>query len=397
MILGENVKDKRAKERFLTLEKELYERYLDKYDFSESIYVNKGTPINIKCNIHNEYFSATPQALLSSKSTVKGCHKCLTKWKQDFNRKPTNKFIEDMKLLHPQLDFTETEYITRKIKVDVICKDHGKFSILPNSLKRSKLGCPQCIAEKQSKLFKKTTEGFIEEAKAIFPQYDYSKVSYINAKDYVTIICKKHGEFNIIAHQLTGGTGCRLCGFESTGLALSKPYSEFIKDALVKFGDTYTYEEDTYKNMSTKMIVICKKHGKFEITPAQHLIQKYGCPKCAMENSASNYFDVPTKLYYIELTDEFNKKYYKIGITINTLKKRFSNMKDNVTFQVIDMVEFPNGRVAFLLEQFILNKFDDKRTKDNIMVGNGQTEVFDYDIYPEIKKYFDHNRKQEQE
>ena len=72
-------------------------------------------------------------------------------------------------------------------------------------------------------------------------------------------------------------------------------------------------------------------------------------------------------------------------------------MKDNVTFQVIDMVEFPNGRVAFLLEQFILNKFDDKRTKDNIMVGNGQTEVFDYDIYPEIKKYFDHNRKQEQE
>jgi hypothetical protein len=38
--------------------------------------------------------------------------------------------------------------------------------------------------------------------------------------------------------------------------------------------------EKNYNN--TKVIIICKKHGNFEQTPANHL-SKYGCTKCGIE------------------------------------------------------------------------------------------------------------------
>lgn len=43
---------------------------------------------------------------------------------------------------------------------------------------------------------RKTTEQFIEEARAIHgDKYDYSKVEYVNSRTKVCIICPIHGEF----------------------------------------------------------------------------------------------------------------------------------------------------------------------------------------------------------
>lgn len=42
----------------------------------------------------------------------------------------------------------------------------------------------------------KTTESYLEEVKTKFgDKFDYSLIEYKSAKDYVTIICKEHGEF----------------------------------------------------------------------------------------------------------------------------------------------------------------------------------------------------------
>ena len=52
---------------------------------------------------------------------------------------------------------------------------------------------------------RKTTEEFIERAKQIFPEYDYSKVNYVDSLTKVIIGCPKHGDFSILPRDLLTG------------------------------------------------------------------------------------------------------------------------------------------------------------------------------------------------
>lgn len=54
----------------------------------------------------------------------------------------------------------------------------------------------------------------------------------------------------------------------------------FIEKAVKIHGDTYDYSLVEYKNMKSRVKIICKKHGIFEQTPNNHLYVKSGCPKC---------------------------------------------------------------------------------------------------------------------
>lgn len=63
---------------------------------------------------------------------------------------------------------------------------------------------------------RKTTEVFIEEAKQIHPEYDYSKVNYINNYTKVIVGCPKHGDFLTTPNNLLQGYGCPICS-ESKG------------------------------------------------------------------------------------------------------------------------------------------------------------------------------------
>lgn len=54
---------------------------------------------------------------------------------------------------------------------------------------------------------------------------------------------------------------------------------EFIKKAVAKHGDRYLYGHVKYVNTRTKILVTCKEHGDFLITPNEHL-QGGGCPVC---------------------------------------------------------------------------------------------------------------------
>ena len=47
-----------------------------------------------------------------------------------------------------------------------------------------------------------TTEIFKERAQKLFPNYDYSKSVYVNAKTKVIIICPEHGEFLVTPNKV---------------------------------------------------------------------------------------------------------------------------------------------------------------------------------------------------
>ena len=121
-----------------------------------------------------------------------------------------------------------------------------------------------------------TTKEFIAKAKIVHgDKYDYSKVNYVNNSTKVTIICPVHGEFEQRPSTHLSGHGCPSC---SGRKKLTK--EEFIKRAKEVHGDKYDYSKVNYVNSSTKVTIICPKHGEFEQTPNLHL-KSQGCPNCS--------------------------------------------------------------------------------------------------------------------
>lgn len=140
-----------------------------------------------------------------------------------------------------------------------------------------------------------TTEEFIKRARAIHgDKYDYSKAEYVRSDKKVTIICKKHGEFQQTPNKHLLGQGCPQCRNEGISLRRSmtkrpkppkadkqKPnYKEsFIRRAAAKYGGKYDYSHVNYLNTDTKVEVICQYHGSFYVTPYRHL-HGQECPIC---------------------------------------------------------------------------------------------------------------------
>jgi len=53
---------------------------------------------------------------------------------------------------------------------------------------------------------------------------------------------------------------------------------EFICKANIKHENKYDYSLVEYKNNSTKIDIICPKHGIYKSSPRNHLVG-YNCPK----------------------------------------------------------------------------------------------------------------------
>lgn len=121
---------------------------------------------------------------------------------------------------------------------------------------------------------KLTTTDFITRLKSVHgDKYDYSKVKYVNSNTKVTLICPKHGEFETKPSHLLDGHGCPHCvnRYVTT--------EKFIEKAKMVHGEKYDYSKVNYTNNSTKVCIICPKHGEFWQSPYLHL-KGSGCPRC---------------------------------------------------------------------------------------------------------------------
>jgi very-short-patch-repair endonuclease len=142
-------------------------------------------------------------------------------------------------------------------------------------------------------------ELFISKAEKIHGnRYDYSKVNYINAKTYVTIICKDHGEFEQTPSNHLSRFNCQKCSNN-----LKSNTNLFINKAKQIHGQLYEYCKVKYVNADTPVTIICKEHGEFEQIPDFHINRKCKCPKCA-KNVSSNIND------FIKKSNDIHKNKY---------------------------------------------------------------------------------------
>jgi len=188
-------------------------------------------------------------------------------------------FIDKAKLIQDkEYDYSKVEYKNNKTKVCVICPIHGEFWIRPNDFLNGHM-CKSCGVERRSKSRTFSKAEFIEKAKILFPQYDYSLVEYVDSHTKVCIVCPIHGKFKIQPYHLLNGHGCRKCGQESTHNKQRKSLEQFIKEARTIHGDKYDYSKVEYHGRDKKVCIICPIHGEFKQTPHAHL-NGQGCPIC---------------------------------------------------------------------------------------------------------------------
>lgn len=187
------------------------------------------------------------------------------------HKRTQEEFLAEAHKVHgDKFDYSLTEYRSTKHPITIICREHGPFQMLPHNHLHGQ-GCPKCS-------FTRTTEDFIRKAREIFgDRYDYSKVDYKSAHDFVTIICPDHGEFQIRACSHIQGHGCAKC-------SKNKRYTTetFIEAAKQVHNNYYDYSEVVYKNAKTKVKIGCPKHGPFWQEPFNHL-KGVRCPHCGGE------------------------------------------------------------------------------------------------------------------
>jgi hypothetical protein len=190
----------------------------EKYDYSKVNYDDSNTKIIIICNKHGEYLQL-PQNHLKY-----GCGACgreLNKRNIELKEKSKIEFALKANKIHENsYDYSLIEYENAASKVNVICKNHGIFSITPNNHLRGR-GCPECGKEASRLSRLKSFDEYHEEYKKIYiEKYDYSRVIWEGASKPISVICKKHGEFYVLPYLHKAGKECNRCSNQYSTISM---------------------------------------------------------------------------------------------------------------------------------------------------------------------------------
>jgi hypothetical protein len=254
---------KLTKEDFIKLSNKVHN---NKYNYSNSIYLNANSEIDITCLKHGKF-----KQRASAHMSGHGCPKCVGK------NKTNEEVIDDFISVHGnKYDYSLVNYVNQKTSLKIICKKHGVFEQTYDTHKKGH-GCPNCVGRN------KTTQEFIEQAKKTHGnKYDYSLVEYEKSNDKIKIICPIHGKFEQKANNHLNGNGCPKCKGLSITEKKTKTTEQFISEAKLIHGDKYGYSLVDYKNGKEFIKILCEEHGEFEQTPEIHLTG-CGCQKCGFK------------------------------------------------------------------------------------------------------------------
>lgn len=259
----------------------------DLYDYSQVDYVNSGTKVTIICTKHGE-FEQRPASHLQGY----GCPECgrekaaktRAKNKQIIRAKSKTivrnrvTFIDKARSVHgDRYKYSKVKYENSQKEVTIICPIHGEFEQKPIYHTQGN-GCPKCGKHSFSR------EEIIKKCQEVHGnKYRYDKVP-THPSSYLTITCPRHGDFEQRKDCHLAGQGCPECGIEGIKERLYYTQEEILERFREIHGDKYDYSPVRYVNTSTKVKILCPKHGIFEQYPRSHL-SGYGCYKCGREQT----------------------------------------------------------------------------------------------------------------
>ena len=245
-----------------------------------------GTKIKCKCKVDGYIWEPIPNNILRGQ----GCPKCGV----NKTRKTHEKFIEEMKVINPNIEILG-RYTSTHTKIQCKCRiDEAIWEPTPHNLLQGS-GCPKC-----AKQYRRTHEEFIEEMKIKNPNIKILG----EFKDVGTKIkCECLIDKNIWEPTPNGlliGQGCPKCAG-----VYRRTHEEFIEEMKVINSNIEILGE--YINNKTKIKCKCSKGHIWEATP-NGLLSGSGCSKCAgLYNRTHEEFTKEMKLNNpdIEILGEF--------------------------------------------------------------------------------------------
>ncbi len=211
-------------EDFLAKAKEVHG---DRYNYSRVDFVSFSESVEIVCETHGSFYQ-TPTVHIKGH----GCKACAVETTGELKRKS----LEDAApwvFSDPEVTPILSTYLKATSPMSFVCNRHGEFSRMLNSYKTGYSICKECNVEKDAQSRSSNTESFIEKAKQIFPDYDYSRVAYTRVSGYVDVVCEKGHSFSQRAGNLLQGYGCPSCS--KTGFSYNKKGSLYV----LKIGDSF--------------------------------------------------------------------------------------------------------------------------------------------------------------
>jgi len=209
-------------------------------------------------------------------------------------------------------------------------------------------------------------EKFLIKAKNKFGEkFDYSKVEYIKSNIPVTIICPKHGKFEVKPTSfLQSKYGCKKCATEEIHNAQRCTTEKFIEKAKLVWGERFTYDRLNYINSNTKITVTCPIHGDFE-TRAPDFLRGHGCPKCKANK-----------------TSKLNKEQKRSSqeLFIEKATKLYGNLFD------YSNVEYVNSRTKVCIHSNLLNE-DFVISPAHFLQGEIRKKYLGLDYFDKKEKY----------
>ena len=295
---------KKTTEEFIAEAKRIHG---NKYDYSQTVYVDCRTPVTIICPKHGP-FTMAPNNHTKQKQ---GCPKCYRRFSN------TEEFIEYSKTVHgDKYDYSQTVYNKSTERVCIICPEHGPFHQTPRE-HASGCGCPKCSFPNKSMTF----EEFVEKANIVHKgKYDYSKTIFRGIDKHIIVSCPLHGDFETIPRNHLEGRECPICARITAASTKRMTVDEFIERAKRVHGDRYDYSKCVYSGYDEVIEIVCPEHGPFWQTPHDHL-DGHGCPNCCGLR----------KSYKFNLLSEFEDEY--------ALRAFLSNNDINILFAVLRNIE----------------------------------------------------------
>lgn len=198
----------------------------NKYTYDFTNYKDLNSKILINCPKHGPFYQRVSDHLYGH-----GCSLCSIEKNTERKRNDLKYIINKANEIH---NFFYDYSLLKKNKsmhdrVDIICPNHGKFSLSLHSHINKKRGCKFCSLERSTD----NKEKFIEKSNKIHGNfYKYDKVQYTNSKTKVIITCPIHGDFlQRPMDHINSKQGCPVCN-ESKG---EKEIRNILNDLKIEF------------------------------------------------------------------------------------------------------------------------------------------------------------------
>lgn len=357
-----------------------------KYDYQHVSFSKMKEKVEIICPIHGAFWQTPDHHIRGT-----DCPDCGRLQQGKLKKEKSAKsFILKAISVHGEFyDYTNSEYIGNKKKIEIICPTHGTFKQTPSN-HLSGFGCAECGRERTEKSRKLSVQDFFNRCNEAHNNFfTYPIKDYINPESMISVVCPTHGKFLIKArNHLWIKQGCNMCFEENRGINKRISWPDFIQASIKCHGNIYQYDQSSFLMLSEPVQIYCKKHGWFEQRGHRH-VSGQGCPTCARQLHRGKWKaellpqelrEINCNLYYFRLTGN-SENFYKIGISNDVQRRRITiERQSGYSIEVVSILPSTLYSVMQLEESLHKEYFEYSYLPKNKFPG--YTECFSIDILP---------------